>query len=268
MGAILDHNTSFASQIESTAEIPAPARIRIYSEAYRLRLLEALEENFPGLAHLLGDQQFELLGRDYIRHYPSNFKSIRWFGDQLPLYVQGNQPWASNPMLHEMALADWTMTMAFDAPDQQPADVTAMASIAPELWGALRFQFHPSVHRLDLYWSVIPFRGIVEQAPHDAAAPERGEYPTAWLIWRKTLRQLYRSMEVDEAWSIDQARSGATFGSLCEGLTEWVEPHHAASRAASFLKQWLLDELIVDISIEAIDEPAGITNDHKDQTRN
>ena len=54
-------------------------------------------------------------------------------------------------------------------------------------------------------------------------------------------------MEVDEAWALDQARAGLNFPELCEGLCEWIDAEHAANRAASFLKQWVVDGLIVGV---------------------
>ncbi|MFT5113667.1 MAG: hypothetical protein ACI8P9_002998 [Parasphingorhabdus sp.] len=249
MDAIIHDEKAFEEQIESTARVSASQRINIYHEAYRLRLLEALEENYLGLAYLLGDDQFATLGLQYLTKNPSSFASVRWFGDQLPKFVKNTAPWSSTAMLYEMAQLDWAMTLAFDATDQVSVGIETMAQFTPDQWPALKFHFHPSIQRLDFAYSVMPFRNAVEVELENTPAPEKSEYPMPWLIWRQEMRTLYRSMEVDEALAMDQARNQASFASLCEGLTEWIDPQHAPERIAGFLKKWLVDELIVEVTL-------------------
>ncbi len=247
--SIVNGGGRFATEIEETVRIGAEQRIAIYGDAYRLRLLEALEENYLGLSYLLGDGQFEVLGRNYIDTHPSGFDSIRWFGDRLPDYLAQQGAYSKTPVLKEMAQADWTMTLAFDARNAESASIEDMASFAPEQWATLKFEFHPSMFRLDLEWNVLPFRSKVEFKDADTQAPEQSEYPVCWIIWRKDLRILYRSMEVDEAWALDAALSGEDFSYICGGLTEWMDESNAPERAAGFLKRWLVDELITRIGV-------------------
>jgi hypothetical protein len=247
--AVVDGDYGFRGSIEQTDRVSADERISIYHDAYRLRLLEVLEDNYLGLAYLLGDEQFEALGRAYIDHQPSEFKSIRWFGDKLSLFLTEQPAYREQAVLAEMASADWTLTLAMDAADDAAIGIEAMAAFQPEQWPNLHFSFQPSVHRLDLYWSVLPFRGQVEANVDQAEAPTKSEYPTPWLIWRQELQVKYRSMDVDEAWALDAARNQADFSELCAGITEWIDPEHAAGRIVEFLKRWLIDELITDVGV-------------------
>ena len=249
--AILHDDHAFQQEIEQTARVSAAQRVGIYSEAYRLRLLEALEENCLGLAYLLGDHQFEQLGRRYIDHAPSTFRSIRWFGDQLAEYLRTSEFYREQPVLAEMADADWSLTLAFDAPDKPCINLEHMAAFAPDKWPDLVFRLHPSVRRLDLKWSVMPFRQQVESEADEVSAPTESPDPVPWLIWRQDLRVLYRSMEVDEAWALDVFARGGRFGEVCDGLTEWIDPEHAPARAAGFLKRWIVDELFSEVGVKS-----------------
>ena len=67
--------------VESTERVPATTRLAIYSEAYRLRLTDALASTLPRLQQLLGDDEFARIAGEYIDLCPSSFPSIRWFGD-------------------------------------------------------------------------------------------------------------------------------------------------------------------------------------------
>ena len=246
--AVLHGERAFERDVEGNARADARRRIGIYEEAYRLRLAKTLADNYPGLVRLLGERRFEELAGRYIARHPSSFRSVRWFGDRLPEFLAAEEECRERPWV-EMARADWAMTLAFDAADEACVGEQAMTAFAPQQWGALTFRLHPSVQRLDLEWSVLPFRRAVRDDAPEVEAPQRSESPRAWLIWRRALDVHFRCMDVDEAWALDAARRGETFAALCAGLTEWVDEGHAAERAASFLKRWLLDELIVEVGL-------------------
>ena len=244
---LLDQSTPIIEEIVSTPKIQAQTRMDVYENAYRLRLIETLADNFIGLNGLAGDVQFEKLARHYIDVVPSTHKNIRWYGDNLAAFLRDTAPWNTQPTLTEMADVDWHILLAFDAPNTARIDEQKIMSLPVEAWESLTFTFHPSLHRLDINHNVFKFRKQLISESDDITAPEKFEYLTAWIIWRHNLKQLYRSMEVDEAWAMDQAILGTRFPMLCEGLCEWIDPEHAAARAAGFLKQWVSDGLITAV---------------------
>lgn len=52
-------------------------RLDVYFQAYRLRLIEALANDYPGLKKFVGEAEFERLARAYIDRYPSTERSLR-----------------------------------------------------------------------------------------------------------------------------------------------------------------------------------------------
>ena len=244
---LLDKSKPIIEEIVSTGKIQAQTRMDVYENAYRLRLIDTLTENFTGLNGLAGDTQFEQIARQYINSVPSTHKNIRWYGDHLAGFLRDHAPWNTQPVLAEMADVDWHILLAFDAGNTPRVDEQAIMALPVNAWETLRFIFHPSVNRLDLTHNVFKFRKQLISESDDIAAPEKFENITAWVIWRYQLKQLYRSMQVDEAWAMDQALLGTSFPDLCEGLCEWIDPEHAAARAAGFLKQWVTDGLIASI---------------------
>jgi len=75
----------------------AAERFGVYTEAYRLRLIEALSADYPALKEWLGDEAFDALGRAYADACPSAHFSIRWFGSRLPRYLAESAPYDSQP---------------------------------------------------------------------------------------------------------------------------------------------------------------------------
>lgn len=223
--------------------LDAETRLRIYADAYRLRLLEALETDFVALRAALGCEEFDQMGRAYIDAYPSIHYSVRYFGRHLALFLAQTHPYREQPVLADIARFEWAMTDAFDAPDVNVATVTDMAAVPPEAWPGMRFTLHPSLQRIELQWNA---SAIWHAADKDEALPEpeQTEYPIGWMVWRQGLQIYFRSLSVDQAWMLDALRAGQSFAEICDGLTEWIDAQHVALHAAGLLKQWIEDGLI------------------------
>ena len=246
---LLSGDNRIAQRIVDTPRVSAPARLAIYAEAYRLRLLEALQVDFPALHTLAGDAEFERIGRAYIDAHPSGHFSIRYFGRQLAGFLQKDDRWRSVPVFAEMAAFEWALGLSFDAADSPSIGVEDMAIIPSEAWPHMRLGLHPSLQRLDLRWNVPGlWKTIDEERPPQE--PVAADHPLAWIIWRRDLRSLFRSMPVDEAWAIDSLRQGARFAELCEGLCEWCDESRVAAQAALYLRRWVHDGLIVRIELD------------------
>jgi hypothetical protein len=234
-------------RVIGNAKVSAPRRLAIYYDAYRLRLLEALDSNYPVLHAWMGNDEFEKLGLAYLEAHPSTHFSIRYFGHRLCEFLASAETYRDKPYLGEMAALEWAMSEAFDAPDSPGVGLDAMASIPPEAWPEMRLALHASVHRLDLRWNVPAiWKAIKEdQAPEE---PSASEWPQPWLVWRQDLKIFFRSLSVDEAWAIDAARAYEPFASICEGLVEWIDAQNVALHAAGLLKRWTIDGMIVNIA--------------------
>ncbi|MGB5695386.1 MAG: DUF692 family multinuclear iron-containing protein, partial [Polyangiales bacterium] len=243
----------FAEQVLDGEHASAHQRLTVYSEAYRLRLLEVLETDFPGLRALLGDEEFDDLGRAYIDAHPSHDPSVRWFGRHMSDYLRAADRYAKQAILVEMAAFEWTQGEVFDAEEARTVVAGDVMAIAPERWSRMRLWMHPSVRSVNLTWNV-PALWAAINAEEDPPKPQQSDHPTAWVLWRRNLDVHWRSLSVDEAFAIDRAFQNASFGALCEDLLEWLDPQAAPMRAAALLKQWVSDGLVARIDLGAVDE--------------
>jgi hypothetical protein len=224
--------------VVATAERPATARLAIYSEGYRLRLIEALASNYPRLRQALGENEFTSLAQDYTRLHDSHHPSIRWYGAELASLLQERRA----EVWSELAKWEWAIATAFDAADAEVLQASALAQVQPEQWAELRLTFHPSMQRLTTRSNIV---AIFKALTADEAAPgAKPESQQQWLIWRQQLKTQYRSLEPDEAAALDRLRSGGTFADACEALCEWHEPEQVPLRAASYMQRWMHDELV------------------------
>lgn len=245
--ALLNDNKAFNSEIVATEKVDIDTRIGIYSNAYRARLIEAMEDSFEAVHTLLGDDQFYELCNRYIDAHPSRHYSIRWFGHRLAEFTRDTAPYCDYPYISELADFQWKLMEAFDAADEVPVSSDDMAAVPADIWPELSFRFHPSIRRLDLKWSVPAFWRAVDEERKNIQPPKESQEAISWVIQRKELRQYFRSLAPAEAWALDKAMSGVFFAELCEGLLQWKSEDDAAMYAAQLLRRWIGEHMITAI---------------------
>ena len=234
---LLSDRSNIHDAIVQTELVSVEARLDIYRDAYKLRLIESLATNFPALYAYLGTEEFNKLATYYIEAHPSSYRSIRWYGNLLSDFIKKN--FEQYPYLAELADFEWKMTLAFDAADEERVLIEEMSIVPPEDWVHLQFMLHSSLQRINYFWNVIP---LWQALTHDKELPGLQQSPEAigWVLWRSPeyIIQFY-SLSQEEAWALDNLSQGVPFGSLCEGLCQWIEPEEVGMHAASFLKGWI-----------------------------
>jgi hypothetical protein len=241
---------AMAGKVRSTRKADAATLLAVYRDAYALRLLEALETNYGVLKRVLGNADFDRMGRAYIAEHPSRHFSIRWFGDRLAGFLSAAAPWRDAPALAELARLEWALATAFDSPDATPLDVQAIAAIPPEDWPVLRLSFHPSLQAIDFAWAVPEqWKALNDASATDLGPPAKRPAPVPFAVWRHDgddgRQNFFRSLPPEEAAMLAAARQGAPFGALCEGLCAFVTPELAGSHAAALLRGWVEQGWIV-----------------------
>jgi hypothetical protein len=246
---MLGNDLDMRGQVVGNAKASAEERVKVYVDGYRLRLLEVLQDHLEGLHTLIGDEEFDRLGRAYIDAHPSTHPSVRWFSRHMEDFLRGTAPYHADPWLAEMAAFEWAQGLAFDAADDPVLEMAALAAVPPEAWAGLRFGFHASLQRVALAWNVPQAWRAIDagNAPPELQALKT---PIPWLIWRQDITTRWRSLGEDEAWALDAARDGKTFAELCEGLCHWHTPEAVAMQAASYLKLWVTDRLVSRIDTD------------------
>lgn len=214
------------------------ARLDVYAEGYRLRLLEALEADYPALAAHLGESAFQQLGRAYAEVFPPVSFSIRWFGRHLPRFLETMPPYPEQPFLAELATFEWALSEAFDAADAAPTALGDLEALPPEAWPDLRLRLHPTLRRVSLRYEVPPqWRALTTNT--DRPTLVLGPTAKPWAIWRRELELFYCPLEPAEAWALDALAAGQSFGETCEGLCDWLAADAVAAQAAAWLREWL-----------------------------
>ena len=247
---LLGGDSAIESLVEESEQCSRKERLGVYGDACWLRLMEALEFNYPGVHTLLGDEAFLKAGRTYIDVWPSHFRSIRWFGGHLAEFLRTTSPYQNEPMLAEMAQFEWMRSAVFDAENQDPICEDDLAAVPEQQWPELYFKPHPSLRRMDFQWNVAAFRRAIDE-DKDPDPPAKADRLQGWIMWRKGVDTFWRSMEVDEAVAMDAMIEGKSFSKICAGLLEWSDEENVAIRAAGMLKRWVNDGMIGELKFSS-----------------
>jgi hypothetical protein len=244
---LLQNHSSIQLNIISTEKISAGQRLDIYRDAYSLRLIELLTTEYPVLLQLLGDEDFDILARNFIAAQPSTFKSVRWYGVALPAFIEATGTDNTHPILAEMARFENAISESFDASNCEPVSFEAVAAIPFAQWPAMRFNLQAAFRRLDAHWNVLPVWNAI--GSDETPTLEHTNEINYLMIWRKHLEVQFCTLTIDEAYVIDAMQSEKTFSEICEGLCEWVTEEQVAMHAATLLKRFINDEIITAIII-------------------
>lgn len=226
----------------------ARRRLHIYRHAYRARLAQALAENFPMLARLVGDEWWRRLAGAYLDAHPARHYSIRWFGEHLPDWLEAAGLFECGPALADLARIEWALGLAFEAHDDAPLSSEALGRVPPEQWPDLCFRFSRSLLRLSLHHRIGPTFHALRENVERAPAPEPGAGD--WLVWRKDRRPHFRSVDPEESMLLDLAFQGEPFSAWCEAAAARFGASDAAARAVGHLQRWLGDGIVIAFDVD------------------
>lgn len=243
---LLDQPNDIAAMTEETDKFSRQTRLAIYRDAYHMRLLETLQNDYPSLRLMLGDETFAKLIDEYIAQHPSRHPSLRWMGEKLPLFLRAHPDWQQHPYLWELAEFEWAQITAFDAQDSISATLDELRLLDHSQWPDLRLRFQPALQIVS-YYSNAPelwYSLTHQQSPAETKTTEAAQH---WLLWRNDLQILYRPLDQAETWSLQAFLRNENFSQVCAGLCEWFAEDQVPLKAVQYLQLWLQNGLITKI---------------------
>lgn len=228
----------------------------VYQNGYRIRLADFVSQDHPGLRAILGDEAFDALVDDYIDQCPSRDPNARWFTTGLPDFMRDSPRWRDGV---SMALFERAMVDAFDAADETPLTVQALADFTPEDWPRLAFVFDPSVTLLELVAGTVEAydAAISEEAPSKVENPPAGDHIEYAAVWRFDQESAYRQLEPDEYVALCEARAGHAFGDICQMTAFQQAGEIAPERLAQCLSSWFEDGMIIGVRVGGDDQSSN-----------
>lgn len=239
-------SAAFASRIKAQGAIGVDVRMKIYANAYQLRLTEALETDHEMLGLYLGDELFARMATGYIASQPSKLTSLRGFADNLPHYLASDDFFSQYPIIADIARFERRLLSAFDAAESHRASFAALQSLSVEQWPNCQLRFHPSVQLFQCNSNAVEsWQALKRQNTPDAA-----DYHSkrAWLLWRGESRLTeFMSLTEYQLILLEGFINGATFAKQCEAMLIFFSADEAPMQVLQALKTWFHLGLIRDI---------------------
>jgi hypothetical protein len=114
--------------------LTAVERVGVYQGMYLLRMVEALENDFPAVAHFLGGERFAELVAAYVAAHPSRSYTLNRLGDRFPEFVRTFPGLRRRPFLFDLARLEALVTEVFDAPESPAWPAEEIARIPEGAW--------------------------------------------------------------------------------------------------------------------------------------
>ena len=241
MGHLTGHGDASAD-IRANQDLSVEDRLAIYRNAYHQRLIGALREDSPMLRELIGDQQFDALALGYIAAHPSMTSNLRWFGEELPAWLQKADDFSRYPLLAELAEWERLLRHAFDGPELAVLTLHELQALPAEDWPGLVLQLVPtaSLHRQRFNTTAI-WQAL--KAGMEPPGQVLLDEPAVWIVWRKDLQTLFRSASAEEQPLLAQLTAGMHFADLCASLTGLPEVE-VPGKALGWLQHWIGEGLL------------------------
>lgn len=129
----------------------ADRRFAVYRNNVTVGLTRALEDGFPTVRSLVGEDFFAATAREYLRAHPPRSPILALYGADFANFLQAFAPAAKLGYLPDIARLDYAMRQSYHAADTTPAD---MAAIRPDALPNARLVLAPSLRVLRSDWPI------------------------------------------------------------------------------------------------------------------
>ena len=119
--------------VAPSARLTSAERIGIYREMYLVRLVEALETDYPGVRRFLGAEEFARQGSRYVEAHPSRTYTLNRLGDGFPAFLGGG-------FAGELARLELALSEVFDAEESPVLSAQAIAAVPADAWDEARLR--------------------------------------------------------------------------------------------------------------------------------
>ncbi len=205
----------FRKPPEGTVE----SRWHIYSSGYLTRLVEALENDYPALARVVGPGPFGSLIQRYVAAHPPRSFDLRYAGDRLATFLEPDPLTGDLPFLPDLARLEWLLAEAFVAEDPEPLRWSDLQAADPETVSELPLVLNPGTIVIRSRWPLVDIWKLKDKDDEEVSLEVEGHASTV-LVFRNKLQTRCRKLEETEARFLEAAARGS---SLAEIQAAWAD---------------------------------------------
>ncbi len=223
-------------------------RVGVYQGMYLLRMIEALEGDYPGVAHFLGSAAFADLATRYAAEHPSVGHSFNPFGRHLPEFIRISGGIRQKGFLADLARLELLVTEVFDERESPAWPADEIARIHETAWPSAVFTPIAAFRLGAFAHPVNAYLQSVKEDDHDH--PEAARKPTWVAVWRKNY----------EVWRLDLSKPaygflrslarGRPFGRAVAAAVRDLEGD-PGQQLFGWLRDWVAEGMFEKVVVQA-----------------
>jgi hypothetical protein len=189
-------------------------RLGIYRAAVFSSFSRVLEEVYPVVARLLGDEFFSAMARLYALEYPSTQPDLNHYGNHMAVFIEQFEPLKDMPYLVDLARLEWYWHEIFYAADSPPNDFERLAAVDENEQGDVVLTLSNAARVLH---SNYPVKHIWHQNQPQVGEPEQidlSEGGETLIIWRSHNDRRVDALNRDQWQLLQSVSSGMKLADL------------------------------------------------------
>ena len=232
-----DRSVDIQRCFAGSRELSAEERVGIYADMHLWRLVDALREDYPKLAALLGDERFFGLAEAYVRKHPSRHHDLGRIGIHLPEFL-GAHPDPRRLDLGDLAALEWARAEVFVEAEAEPVREHTLSALPANEFLQARLRLVPALRTLTVEHDAVSLWRALEGG-EPPPPPVHGTRAIA--VWRSGFDVYHTELAADEARALDALAAGEPLARVCEAFDGREDAAKAAFDAISswFHEGWI-----------------------------
>jgi hypothetical protein len=230
--------------IRPSASLTSVERVGVYQGMYLLRMVEALENDYPALAHFLGGEEFANLVTRYVAAHPSRSYTLNRLGEGLPEFIRASRGIRRKTFATDLARLERAVTEVFDAPESPAWPAEEVERVPADAWEGAVFAPIAAFRVLAFAHPVNAYFQSVKDENHDH--PDTHRKPTRVAVWRKRY-EVWRLDLTEDAYDfLKDLAGGRPFGKAVAAASRRLQGS-PGDRLFRWLRDWVAEGMFQGI---------------------
>lgn len=235
--------------VAQQARLSPVEQLEIYRQQFWLRHTAALLEDFPGVAGIVGQRDWERLCEEYLEREVLEGFDLAELGRAFPEHVASRSWLEARELSADMARLEWAYVVAFGAEDMAPLSPAKIAQVPDEAWETVKLVLSPSLTLLKVTYPVVALRRRLLEADHDPVALPEPE-PSLLAVYRRDLSTRVEALEAPAFALLEALSAGAALLEALERVAALTRTPLEAlgNKLEGWFSAWAKNGMIVDLA--------------------
>jgi len=230
----------FAELIQQSDE---QSNLMIYRNTIHSNLIQALQNTYPMIVKLVGEDFFKITADDYIAQYPSTSGNLHDYGEYFSDFLAEYSPVSDLPYLDEVAQFEWASHLLQFASDAEALDIKRLEAVDEQQFHSLRFMLHPASCLMQFDYPILRIIDLCEdEIDEDIHLDEGG---VNLLLIRREFDVVLVTLSDAEFMFLSAIHNHETLGSALDETNQ----RYPEFKLDKHLPKWVKDKTIVDFVV-------------------